>query len=64
MPDRLKYSQTHESLRILYLKQPNNWIQKGTAENPLVFRNSNWTIPLMEFTYVTLSLNSNHHMCT
>ena len=33
------------------LFQPNNWIVEGTADEPLKYRNSNWTISLMEFTY-------------
>ena len=37
---------------LMHHQQPSNWIVQGTSNDPLVIRYSNWTIPLMEFTYV------------
>ena len=35
----------------IFLLKPNNWIVQGTLAAPLIHRHTNWTIPLMEFTY-------------
>ena len=42
----------HITCFYLLLNQPNYWIIQGTLDAPLSRRRNDWTIPLMEFTYV------------
>ena len=43
---------SHISCSCFLLNQPNYWIIQGTLDAPLGRRRNDWTIPLMEFTYV------------